>query len=72
VVCAIAAIVVTKLVVSVLLMQVFRQVLVVRVPNKKGESSPTMSKRNCLLSQQLCRYLNQGCTLNDILMTDKR
>ena len=27
-----------------------------------------MSDRNCLLSQNLCNYLNQGRTLNDLLM----
>jgi len=27
-----------------------------------------MSNRNYLLSQKLCHYLNQGRTLNDILM----
>jgi len=27
-----------------------------------------MSKRNCLPSQKLCHHLNQGSTLNDILM----
>ena len=26
-----------------------------------------MSNRNCLLSQKLCHYRNQGCTLNDFL-----
>ena len=29
---------------------------------------PAMSNRNYLLSQKLCHYLNQGRTLNDILM----
>jgi len=27
-----------------------------------------MSNPNDLLSQNLCHYLNQGCTLNNILM----
>jgi len=27
-----------------------------------------MSNPNCLLSQKLCHYLNQGRKLNDILM----
>jgi len=31
-------------------------------------SAPAMSNRNGLLSQILCHYLNQGRTLNDILM----
>jgi len=30
--------------------------------------TPAMSNHNCLLSQKLCHYLNQGHTLNDILM----
>jgi len=29
---------------------------------------PAMSNRNCLLSQKLCNYLNQGRKLNDILV----
>jgi len=30
--------------------------------------SPAMSNRYALLSQKLCHYLNQGCTLKNILM----
>jgi len=29
---------------------------------------PAMSNRNCLLSQELCHYLNQGRTLDDLLL----
>jgi len=31
-------------------------------------SRPAMSNPNGLLSQKVCHYLNQGRTLNDILM----
>jgi len=31
-------------------------------------SKPVMSNTNCLLSQKLCHYLNQGRKLNDISM----
>jgi len=35
---------------------------------KQGRTNPAMSNRNYLLSQKLCHYLNQGRTLNDLLM----
>ena len=39
----------------------------VRNQNYQGTKS-VMSNRNCLLSQKVRRYLNQGRTLNDVLM----
>jgi len=37
--------------------------------NLQNLSRAAVSNRNCLPSQKLCHYLNQGRTLNDILMT---
>jgi len=36
--------------------------------NTQVPINSVMSKRNCLLSQKICRYLYQGRTLNDLLM----
>jgi len=35
---------------------------------QRSESSAAMSNPNGLLGQNLCHYLNEGRTLNDILM----
>jgi len=37
-------------------------------PSPKTQSRTAMSNPNCLLSQKLCHYLNQGHTLNDTLL----
>jgi len=42
----------------------FSVILMNKIPGFK----PAMSNPNGLLSQELCHYLNQGRTLNDVLV----
>ena len=39
-----------------------------KILESSGLDRPALSNPNGLLSQKLCHYLNQGRTLNDILM----